>query len=121
MAQQKLTRDEMRAQLLGNVPRGKSELVTLFGVEVEFRQPTLGAILNASKEVDETSRTLDMFINYAYVPGTNEKVFEDTDKEVILGWPFGEDLQEVQKAVLRLTGVDLAEAEEELQADPLEG
>ncbi|MEE8599296.1 MAG: hypothetical protein V3S69_07320 [Dehalococcoidales bacterium] len=115
-----MTRDEMRAKLLGDKHLAKTTLVTLFGVELELRQPTLGAIL-ASREVGDVKvRTTDVFINYAYVPGTDERVFEDTDRDLILNWPFTEELVQVQEAIADLTGIDLGAAEEDLEIDPLE-
>ena len=120
-AKKLLTRDELRAALIGKKHKGNTELVTLFGVEIELRQPTLATILEARGEDDEKTRTTDVFINYSYVPGTDEKVFEDTDRETILNWPFNEDLIEVQVVIAKLTGVDLADIEEEIEGDPLDG
>ena len=115
-----LTRDQLRANLIGLKHKPKREIVTLFGCKVELRQPTLAAILNAREEESEQKRTTDVFLNYAFVPGTDEKVFEEGDRDVILNWPFTEELVEVQMVIARLTGIDLGIAEEELKADPLE-
>jgi len=115
-----LTRDQLRAALIGKKHTVKSELVNLFGVEVELRQPTLSGILDVRAEDDVEKRTTDVFINYAYVPGTDEKIFEDTDRAAILNWPFTEDLIEIQMIIARLTGVDISAAEEDLKLDPLE-
>lgn len=114
-----LTRDQLRAALIGKKHAGRTEIVTLFGCEVELRQPTLKTILEAREEDDEKKRTTDVFINYAYVPGTDERIFEDTDRQRILEWPFSDDLIEVQMTIARLTGVDLATAEAEIKGDPL--
>jgi len=115
-----LTRDQLRAALIGKKHKCESELVTLFGVQVELHQPTLAAILDAREEDDIQTRTADVFIRYAYVPGTNERIFEDTDRATILDWPFTQDLIEVQSVIARLTGVDIGTVEEELKADPLD-
>jgi len=116
--QVKATRDEMRSKLLSK-HKPKAELITVFGVDVEFRQPTLEAILNARDNDDVKSRTVDMIIQYAYVPGTDEQVFETPDREQILKWPFGEDMLKVQQTITKLTGVDINDAEKELKSDPL--
>jgi len=115
-----LTRDEIRAQLIGTRHEAKRERVTLFGVEVDLRQPTLASILDAREEDDERTRTTDVFLNYAFVPGTDERVFEEGDRDAILNWPFTEELMEVQIVIARLTGIDLADAEEVLNTDPLD-
>lgn len=117
-----LTRDEIRAALIGKKHEIDTESMTLFGVEIELRQPTLKAILTAREEEDIEKRTTDVFIRYAYVPGTDELIFEDTDRQSILNWPFNNDLIEIQQKIAKLTGVDLGalEIEEELKSDPLE-
>lgn len=115
-----LTRDQIRAALIGKRHKGNTEVVELFGIEVELHQPTLNAILEAREEEDVKKRTTDVFINYAFVPGTNELVFEDTDRQTILDWPFTDDLIKVQEVMAKLTGVDIGAVEEELKADPLE-
>ncbi len=114
-----LTRDELRKALLGTAPKPKSMLIELFGVEVELRQPNLGAILKTRDATDDVSRAIDMIIEYAYVPGTDDHVFEDTDVAVIKKWPFGEDLARLNGAIADLTGVDIDTAAEELRDDPL--
>jgi len=115
-----LTRDQLRAALIGKKHKPDSEIVTLFGCEIELRQPSLDAILNSKEEDDERKRTTDVFLNYAYVPGTDEKVFEEGDREQILAWPFTEELYQVQIVIARLTGIDLGAAEEGLLGDPLD-
>ena len=115
-----LTRDELRTALLGNAPKPDSVLITMFGVELELRQPNLGAILKARAEGDDATRAIDMIIQYAYVPGTNDQVFEDTDRAAMLNWPFGKDITELNNAIAKLTGIDIDVAVEELSNDPLD-
>lgn len=115
----KLNRDQLRAALIGKKHAPKRRTVTLFGVEIELQQPTLRSIVEARSDEDDLSRTADVFIRYAFVPGTDERVFEEGDKDVILNWPFDEDLLKVQQIIGELTGVDLSIAEEEVKADPL--
>jgi len=115
-------RNELRAKLLGNAPKPKTELITLFGAEVELRQPTLATIMEMSDEADNKQRSVDMFLKYAYVPGTDELVFEKADSAVILNWPFGDELLAMQQAVGRLTGLNIMvdEAEVAMVEGPLE-
>ena len=115
-----LTRDQLRKALLGTAPKPKSTIIELFGVEVELRQPNLGAILKTRDTGDDASRAIDMIIEYAYVPGTDDHVFEDTDVDTIKKWPFGDDLARLNSAIAELTGVDIEAAVEELREDPLE-
>lgn len=115
-----MTRDELRAALVGKKHAPERAKVTLFGCKVELQQPTLASILGARDNVSEKDRTTDVFIKYAYVPGTNELVFEEGDREVILNWPFTNELLDVQKAIMKLTGVDIRDAMQELEEDPLD-
>lgn len=116
------SRDDIRAALLGKTPLAKSELITVFGIEIELRQPTLAAIMDARGDQDDPKiMATDMIIKYAYVPGTDELIFEDTDREMILRWPFGDELLALQRAISKLTGIDITAAEENLRADPLAG
>ncbi len=113
------TRDEMRGRLLGSETKPQSEMITLFGVEVELRQPTFASMLDLREIADTKTRTIEMIVQYAFVPDTDEHVFEDTDRDIILGWPFGEDVLEVQNAIARLSGIDIEALEERLLRDPL--
>jgi len=115
------TRDEIRAKLLGKTPLAESKLITLFGMELELRQPTLEAILRARDVGDDATRAVDMIIEYAFVPGTDEHVFENSDREMMLRWPFGKDLTSLNEAIADLTGVDVAGAVEDMKSDPLDG
>ncbi len=114
-----LTRDDLRGRLLGTKAKPKSEIVTLFGEEIELRQPSFGSMLDAREIADTKTRTIEMIVQYAYVPGTDEHIFEDTDRDMILGWPFGEEVLEIQNAIARLSGIDIEALEERLLRDPL--
>jgi len=118
---EKSQRDALRSKLLGNAPKAETKIVKLFGQDVELRQPTLASILEAQDTEDIKKRSVDMIVRYAYVPGTNERIFEDSDAAVILEWPFNRDLVSMQKAIGDLTGVDISETEVKIKKDPLEG
>lgn len=116
----KVTRDDLRAGLLGKAPAPRTKIMPLFGMEIELRQPTLSAILDAQDIVDTKIRTANMIIEYAYVPGTGEQIFDMADQDVILNWPFGEELVNIQVAIAELSGVDITGAEDELADNPLD-
>ena len=118
------TRDELRTLLLGSKHESESKLITLWGIEIELRQASLKDVLKASDTDDAETNAVNMVIRYAYVPGTNERIFEPADKDVILSWPFGEDMQKLQKIVGELTGIteeDLEAAKAEMKDNPLKG
>ena len=118
--EQSEARKELRARLIGDRHDPDSKVVSLFGVEIELRQPTLLAILEAREHDDEKTRTTDVFLKYAFVPGTDELIFEEADRDTILNWPFTEELLAVQTTIADLTGIDLGDAEEGMKSDPLE-
>ena len=120
----KVTRSELRDRLLGHAPKPRRTPITLFGQEIELQQPTLRAILEAQNIDDMKLRSTGMIIEYAYVPGTNERIFEPADREMILNWPFNNELVELQMAIAELTGIsaeDVQNQEAELKTDPLGG
>jgi len=115
-----LNRQQLRAQLLGNAPKPARTALSLFGADIELMQPTLRAILDVQDIEDTKERSTDMIIRYACVPGTDERIFESADKDMILSWPFTNELVDLQMAIAKLTGVDVEEAEKVLKGAPLE-
>ncbi len=115
-----LTRQQIRDQLLGDAHKPKRELLTIFGIEIELQQPTLRGILDVQEITDTKERSAGMIIDYAYVPGSNERIFEPADREIILGWPFNDEIVKLQLAIAKLTGVDIEEAEAILKGAPLD-
>jgi hypothetical protein len=113
------SRDQIRTKVFG-VLKPKSTMVTLFGAEIELHQPTLKSILEAQDTEDVMQRMIQMIVNYTYVPGTDEHIFDEADGPMILSWPFGDDLIRLQKAITDLTGLDITKAGEVLTKSPLE-
>lgn len=112
-------RNDLRKQLIGTKHVPERTVVKLFGTEIELQQPTLASMLEARQEDSERVRTADMFIRYAFVPGTDERVFEDGDRDTILNWPYTKEILAIQTTIMKLTGIDIADAEEILKGDPL--
>ena len=102
-------RDQLRSILLSTKDR-KSEIVRLFNADVEIRQPTIREILDMNTE-DTKEAIVNVLIKHCYVPGTDEHVFEEADREMILSWPVGTWLQNITEAVERLTNVNVGAAE----------
>lgn len=103
------TRDQLRARIFSADNRKfRSEVVEFFGMEVEVRQPSLGQILNAQNMDDRREAIIKIIIDYCYVPGTNERVFEAADRDSLMALPFGEDILRVNEAITRMTQIDVA-------------
>lgn len=108
------TRDAVRSSIFRSENlKPKSKVITFFGEEIEVRQPNVNTILDfrSSKDADQKSRMVDMLITYCYVPETDERVFEEGDKDSLLSMPFGTDFTSLQMAMSELTDVKLVEAE----------
>jgi len=101
-------RDELRGKIFAHRPL-KSEIVHIWGQDVEVRQPTLGQILNVREDPDRRKAIIRLMIDYCFVPGTNERVFEEGDFESIIAMPFGDDLKAVNQAINKLTGIQVEE------------
>ncbi len=115
-----MDRNTLRTKLLSS-RKLRTETLHVWGVDIEFRQPSLGDILNIRDEENQKERVSQMLIQYAFVPGTDEKIFEPGDKEAILAWPFDQDIIKIQEAITALTGIDIEGAENDLEENPLEG
>lgn len=98
-------RDAMRAAIFAP-KQVKSEPVNFFGQDIEIRQMILADVLNASNNPDRESAIIDTLINYAYIPGTDERVFEEGDAAQFKTMPFGADFIRVSKALEALTEVN---------------
>lgn len=114
-------RDRIRANLIGKTPEGKRLPLTLWDNEVELKQPDLGTVLAmADIDMSAADRLAWTVVQYTVVPGTDVRVFEDTDIKAIKKWPFAQDMMDLQDAITELTGIDISKAEAELIASPLD-
>lgn len=104
-----LTRDEIRAKVLGAKPLVKV-VEDFFGVTVELRQPDLGTILNAREE-DQSNQVTRMLTDFTFVPGTEEKVFEPADADALIKLPFGPPMQRFIDSMNEILGVDAGKLE----------
>ena len=104
------TQDQVRSAILSN-KKFKSELITMFGAEVEIRQPNIGQVLSARDEEDNRKAIVNLMVQYCYVPGTNEKVFTPEDFNEIMGLPVGKWFSDMNDAIIRLTDIDIESAE----------
>lgn len=99
-------RDELRAKIFGNTNERNVIPVTFFGADIELRQPALEDILRAQQIENREAAIIQTLVDYAYVPGTEEKAFEDGDAESFKKMPFGADFLRVSKALETLTEVN---------------
>jgi len=112
-----VSRDAIRTRILsGKNKHRKTKIIDFMGEEVEVRQPTVKQVQELAKEArkEDSDAVLLSIIEYCYVPGTDVKVFEDADKDELLGLPVGDWLNNLNKAIEEMTGVDVRMAEKNL-------
>lgn len=110
----KMTRDQIREQIFrAESMLPKTKAVSFFGADIEVRQPDVETILDyrdaAAQKRDTKEQMVQMLITYCYVPGTDEKVFEEGDADSLLKMPFGGDFTRLQVAMSELSDVKLVE------------
>lgn len=103
-------RDSLRTDLFKR-KKFKSKTVDLFGTTIELRQPSIGQISEMDETTDTQTALVKTLVQYAYVPGTDTRVFEDADKDVILSWPVGPWVRDLNEAIAELTTIDVQDAE----------
>jgi hypothetical protein len=100
------TRDELRKTIFKN-SKPLSKRVVFFGAEIEMRQPPMKTVLELQQLEDKAAAAAQMIVGYAFVPGTDERVFDEADIDVITQMPFGGDLARINKAISELTDIDI--------------
>lgn len=105
------TRDDIRSAIFAS-KKLASEQVNFFGQQIELRQPRLSDIISIQQSEDRQSAIVDTLIRYAYIPGTDEKIFEEGDTAGLLQLPFGQDMIDVSAALERLTKVNFRDGSE---------
>lgn len=101
----KLSRDEIRSAILAT-HKPKNVPLNIFGVDIELRQPKIGDVMNAQQDEDRQRGIIDIMIKQAYVPETDELVFDEADRAQLLELPMGADIMKVVKALETLTDVN---------------
>lgn len=107
-------RDEIRAALFSSKSKKQAKrIIELFGESVEIRQPNISQITKLGKEAGESKipPIVRALIEYSYVPGTDDKLFDSADAEQIATMPTGKWLTDFNQALLELTGINVEEAE----------
>jgi hypothetical protein len=99
-------RDAIRAAFFNQKIQAKT--VTVAGIAMEIRQPAVGDIMMMQVPEGMDSRkyaAAKVLCDYCYVPGTDEKVFDQADIESILAVPFSGDWVKLQTEIDSLTDI----------------
>lgn len=104
LPKKKFDRGSIRSAIFATRP--KSIEIELFGTTIELRQPSMGTMFKAQQGASTAHSAAQMLMAYAYVPGTDEKVFDEADIDEVINLPWGNDLVKVQSAIAELTGIN---------------
>lgn len=103
--QRKPTKKDLRAQIF-KTREVRSKRIQFFGVEIELRQPKLKDIINAREAEDKQAAVIETLVKYAFVPGTDEHLFDEEDADQFAELPFGADFLHITQALEELTDVN---------------
>jgi hypothetical protein len=99
-------REELRRKIFAS-KKPKSQKVTFRGEEIEVRQPSVRLVMQMTSEEDKGVQAVMMLINYAFIPGTDVKVFDPEDVDALIEMPWDEDWTAVNTAIVAMTGINL--------------
>lgn len=113
-------RDKIRTAVLGNTSaKFRRERITVWGIDIEVRQPSMRQILGATEITDRKTQLANQIINTCYVPGTDEAIFEPGDIDTILSLPFDENLHKISDTLNTLIGSQKEEEKNSDQTQPV--
>ena len=106
------TRDDLRAKIFSSENSVcKRTSVQLNGVELEIKQPTVAEVMKLNEIEGTQSRVAHMLVTYAFVPGTDERVFDMGDIDQLSNMPYTPEMTEIQNVITKMLVGDVATAE----------
>ena len=93
-----------------NAMAKKSIVLPFYGAQIELRQPAIGELEGLS-DGDTSIPIVNILVRHAYVPGTDEKMFDFADTEQLKLLPFNDEMKAVSEAIGQLTNVQVSVAE----------
>ena len=99
--------DDARASIFAT-RKPRSVVIEFFGAKLEIRQPRMGDVID--RAADEETKKLGLvsqLISYAYLPGTDTKVFTPEDVDQLKGLPFEKSFSDLADALVDLMNVDV--------------
>lgn len=118
MAEQKeqSTRDRIRSATLGKKDQFRTETVEVNGVQVALKQPSVGereeifaAIRDEQGNLDHVKLLTWGVVKLAYVPGENQRVFDDMDYDELVKHPTNSWVDKLGESVLNVLNVEADE------------
>jgi starvation-inducible outer membrane lipoprotein len=105
-------RDALRSKTVGAPKNFRSKVVTVDGDDFEVRQLSVRGrldVYNRSTKngiLDPLQFQIWAVIATCYVPGTAEKVFDDTDYDLLVDQPTGSFVDKLSEAAIEMLGTE---------------
>lgn len=113
---------ELRSRIFSTEnTKPRSKVIHFFNVDIELRQPTVRQMTELRQQASEDGdriNAVQFVINYAYVPGTNDLVFDKEDYTLLAEMPMGPDVAALFNAVGELTVLDVDAAAKNSESSP---
>lgn len=104
-------RDKIRSEIFSSENRKqKTKIIPFYGAKIEVRQPLVAQIVNSDEETGRAA-LIENLLKYAFVPHTDEKVFDEADVDSLMTMPFSKDFSNFVEAFQELTNIEIREAE----------
>ena len=99
-------RDLLRTKLLSSKSMQRQRIpVKLFGQDIEILTPTVARITAMGEDTDSKTNLVDLLLEFCYVPGTEDLVFEEGDRDVLNVAPFDSSMQRVVEVINTMLGL----------------
>jgi len=115
-------RDAIRSRTVGGKKNFKTEIVTVDGEEIEVRQLSVRDRLDvynrSSKNgvLDPLQFQIWAVIATCYVPGTKERLFEDTDYDSLIDQPTGSFVDQLSEAAINMLNAEAKPTNDSVEA-----
>lgn len=104
-----LTRDQIRAAMFESEHAlAKAIPIQYLGADLEWRNPTIRQMQELRDQEDKNFMVL-LLIGYTFIPGTDEKIFEDTDYDRLVDMPIHGDFQKVVNTIAATIDLNVEE------------
>lgn len=104
-----VTGADLRQQIFKNAPKVKRQEYTFNGVALEYIQPTIGSMYKGGGDGPTKAFIIKSMIDNSVVPGTDERVFEDSDYDAIMEMPATGELQEITRIITEMLDLGVGE------------
>lgn len=106
----KLSRAEMREIMFSPEKTVAARTPLKFnGIDLEWQRPSVQELAEAQDARGDRNFMVSMIISYSFVPGTEEKVFEDSDYGVIMKMPYSDEYGNAVQTIFKALNLKVDE------------